>query len=69
MASTLAERILELKDQQGEKMAVAFRKERLTYRELADTMLHMAAALSDLGVGKELHVLYLHRPLPHGPRL
>ena len=57
MASTLAERILELKELKGEKLAVAFRKERLTYRELADTMLHMASALAELKVEKELHVL------------
>lgn len=47
---TLVNRILDLAKKQPEKLAVALKKEQLTYAELAGKMIGMAALLKELGV-------------------
>lgn len=58
MYDTLVNRILELASSQPKKLAVAFKKEQLTYGELADRMKLVAQRLLLMGIKKGDRVLF-----------
>lgn len=58
MYDTLVNRILQLAEVQPDKMAVAFKKELLTYKQLADRMVRIGNSLRKLGVLKGDRVLF-----------
>ena len=58
MFDTLVNRILELSKTQPDKTAVIFKKEQLTYYELAKKMKVVAAGLKKLGINKGDRVLF-----------
>ncbi len=58
MYDTLVKRVLFWAERQPDKLAVAFKKERLTYRELAEKMRTIAARLVRMGIHKGDHVLF-----------
>ena len=58
MFETLVNRICQLGDSQPDKLAVAFKQETLTYRELKQKMMDMASRIAELGVQKGDRVLF-----------
>ena len=69
MSRTLIERVLELAQASPDSTALAFRKEKLTYGELAKLAQAAAAYMAELGVKRGDRVLYwLSRRTRWGPR-
>ena len=59
MIDTLIRKFFELEEKQPEKVAVAFKNEQLTYKQLCERICGMAAVLRENGVEKSDRVCFM----------